>query len=206
MTTSDLLHMALAAGALFTYDAGGRMLRVNEPDGDPAPRFMLCRTTSGNFWRFSQHASPDVVEQLDSLCRREPIAPDLDALRRLPLHVDAFVKVLAPTLAPSHGPEFRFPQPIVQPSDVPVTRITRADEAKLTPHFTWMLPLLNVMPPAWAVAQNGAFVAACYSSRTTAQADEAGVFTAESHRGKGFAPAVVAAWAMGIRALGRVPL
>lgn len=203
---TDELYMALAAGALFTYDDAERMVRVNEPDGECAPRFMLCRTTSGNFWRFGQHTSPDVAERLEVLCRREPIVPNLAALRRLPTQFDAFAQALAPVTAVSHGPEFRFPEPIAPPSALPVERITREDEARLAPHFAWMLPLLDAMPPAWAVEQDGKFVAACFSSRTTAQADEAGVFTVEAYRGKGFAPAVVAAWAMGIRALGRVPL
>jgi RimJ/RimL family protein N-acetyltransferase len=203
---TDQRYMALAAGALFTYDSAGRMLRVNELDGDLAPRFLLCRTTSGNFWRFGQHTPPDVIEQLEALCRREPIAPNFDALRNPPQHIDAFLQTLAPATTPSHGPEFRFPEPITSPENMTVTRITHEDEARIAPHFAWMLPLLDVMPPAWAVEQDGKFVAACFSSRTTAQADEAGVFVAEGYRGRGFAPAVVAAWAMGIRALGRVPL
>lgn len=198
--------MALAAGALFTYDAAGRILRVNEPDGDLAPRFMLCRTTSGNLWRFGQHTPPDMVEQLEVLCRREPIAPDVAALRRPPLHFDAFAQALAPVTAINHGPEYRFPEPIAPPNVVLVKRITREDEAHLLPHFAWMLPLIETMPPAWGVEQDGQFVATCFSSRTTLQADEAGVFTVEAYRGKGYAPAAVAAWATGIRALGRVPL
>ena len=38
--------------ALFTLDRNGRMLRINEPRGNRAPRFFLGRTVVGNEWRF----------------------------------------------------------------------------------------------------------------------------------------------------------
>jgi len=40
--------MRMHIDALFTHDARGRMLRVNEPMGKTAPRFFLGRTTQGN--------------------------------------------------------------------------------------------------------------------------------------------------------------
>ena len=80
------------------------------------------------------------------------------------------------------------------------------DASSLRPHFDWIIPQLDAMPPAWGVLQGGVVVSVCFSSRITSVADEAGVFTVEGHRGAGYAPAVVAAWAASIRALGRLPL
>jgi predicted GNAT family acetyltransferase len=45
-----------------------------------------------------------------------------------------------------------------------------------------------------------------FSARWGSQAAEAGVDTAESFRGQGYAPRVVAAWAEAVLALGRLPL
>ena len=45
----------------------------------------------------------------------------------------------------------------------------------------------------------------CYSARLTGRAAEAGVETLETHRGRGYAPAVVAAWAHAVRETGRIP-
>jgi predicted GNAT family acetyltransferase len=46
----------------------------------------------------------------------------------------------------------------------------------------------------------------CFSARNTPVAAEAGVDTVEEFRGRGYAPAVVAAWARAVRQEGRVPL
>ena len=49
-------------------------------------------------------------------------------------------------------------------------------------------------------------MAVCCSSRVTGRAAEAGVNTLEGYRGRGYAPAAVAAWAAAVRASGRLPL
>jgi len=201
--------MHLSLNALFTFDLQGRMLRVNEPDGDVAPRFFLGRTTAGNMWRFRQDVPADSVEQLEALCRREPIPESISELRQPPMHFEEYVRVLslhAPAQLHYAGPEYLFPHEIKLLAGVHAKPITLDDIEKLKPHFEWMIPLLESMPPAWAVEQDGVFVSACFSSRTTPAADEAGVYTVEACRGKGYAPACVTAWAASIRALGRVPL
>jgi predicted GNAT family acetyltransferase len=57
-----------------------------------------------------------------------------------------------------------------------------------------------------AVVADDAAVSLCFSARLTERAAEAGVETLEGYRGRGYAPAVVLAWAQAIRASGRVPL
>jgi hypothetical protein len=39
--------MRLHVEALFIHDAEGQLVRVNDPDGAPAPRFFLGRTVDG---------------------------------------------------------------------------------------------------------------------------------------------------------------
>ncbi len=84
--------------------------------------------------------------------------------------------------------------------------MTRDNANYLNRHFAWMIPQLDVVPPVYAVIAEGQAVSICFSSRTTPLADEAGVETVDEYRGKGYAPAAVAAWACAIRELGRIPL
>lgn len=52
----------LQMDALFTRDASGRLVTINEPNGGPAPRFFLGRTRGGiaaacgQRWRWSTMA------------------------------------------------------------------------------------------------------------------------------------------------------
>jgi hypothetical protein len=49
-------------------------------------------------------------------------------------------------------------------------------------------------------------VSVCFCARQSAAAAEAGLETAERFRGRGLGPRVTAAWALAIRASGRLPL
>jgi predicted GNAT family acetyltransferase len=60
--------------------------------------------------------------------------------------------------------------------------------------------------PCLAIVDHGRLASLCYSARNTPVAAEAGVDTLEEFRGRGYAPAVVAAWARAVRREGRVPL
>jgi len=60
--------------------------------------------------------------------------------------------------------------------------------------------------PCVAIVADGRLASLCFSSRNTPIAAEAGVNTLEEFRGRGYAPAVVAAWGQAVRAEGRIPL
>jgi RimJ/RimL family protein N-acetyltransferase len=194
------------ARTLFTHDPNGRIVTINEPDGDSAPRFFLGRTTTGNLCRFRHDVPDDIVAELTALFNREPIPPDL---RTPPVYLAAYQKILAshaPTRVAEHGPAYYFPAVISPPADIETTRMTRENAPMLQANFGWMIPALHLMPPVYAVVQAGAAVAVCFSSRIPSVADEAGVNTLEAYRGRGYAAAVVASWANAIRGLGRIPL
>jgi hypothetical protein len=59
---SNKQFMEIAANALFTYDRDNRMVRVNEPDDEAAPRFFMGRTREGHIWRFRHDLPAEVVE------------------------------------------------------------------------------------------------------------------------------------------------
>jgi RimJ/RimL family protein N-acetyltransferase len=211
MTTS-LSHqhlMQLAADVLFTHNARGRIVCVNEPDGAVAPRFYLGRTKDGNIWRMRHDLPEAVVEQMEVLARDEPIPHSLSDLRKPPVKLEAFKQALeahAPVREISSGPEYCFPNEIATPPGTEAVRMTHADTDVLRPHFAWLIQGLGRMPPVFAVVQDGQAVSVCFSSRISAEADQAGVETIAAYRGRGYAPAVVVAWARAIRELGSAPL
>ena len=57
-----------------------------------------------------------------------------------------------------------------------------------------------------AIVEDGHPVSICFCARRSEVAAEAGVETVERYRGKGFGSRVTAAWALAIRASGRIPL
>jgi predicted GNAT family acetyltransferase len=60
--------------------------------------------------------------------------------------------------------------------------------------------------PVLAVVEAGHAVSVCFCARRSDVAAEAGLQTAEAFRGRGFGTRVTAAWALAIRASGRIPL
>src|SRR4029078_6563634 len=88
---SDYDLMEAQADALFTYDESGRMLRLNEPDGPPAPRFFLGRTRGGHVWRLRHHLPERLARALYKWAAAEPTGREL---RELPLHVDRYCELL----------------------------------------------------------------------------------------------------------------
>ncbi len=207
MNPSDLDLLQTHIEALFVHDEDGRIRSVNEPDGDPAPRFFLGSTHAGNLWRVRYDLSEHAVRQLEELAASEPARHDL---RMAPRTLQALHLALGDDLSaePAYfGPAYRFPD--AWPTPVGVTRITRSNLDLLQPMVTDLentRRTFEVREPVWAVVQNGSAVSLCYSSRHTDRAAEAGVETLETYRGCGYAAAVVAAWAQAVRATGRIPL
>lgn len=194
----DLARMRLHAHALFTHDAAGRMLRVNEPNGAAAPRFFLGHTAAGDLLRFRADVSDATVRALTDAWRATP-AGVLD-----PAPYEAVLARAAPVERVWSGPAFTFPDDL--PSPAGTLPITAANADLLRAHLPQWLGDVGVSVPMYAVVADGHAVSVCASVRTTPHANEAGVETAPAYRGRGYAAAAAAAWALAIRAEGRVPL
>jgi hypothetical protein len=200
---ADRELMRLHLEALFTQDASGRLLRVNEPEGKVAPRVFLGRTAEGSEARF-RHDLPDaIVRDLESLCANEPFG---DEFLTPPYGVTAYAELLArdaPVERIWTGPAYRFPGMMSLPSRaVPVTG---ANAEVLSPHLEDWRDDVAIRQPMLAVLVEGRAVSLCCSVRIAA-AHEAGVETAFGFRGRGYATQAVAAWAERVRSLGRIPL
>jgi hypothetical protein len=200
----DLELMDLHLRALFTHDAGARLLRINEPGGGaPAPRLFLGRTQAGNVWRFSAALPESLTEELSALCADEPPGVDASA----PRHVEAYMRCLekhAPVRESSRGPAYHIHEQL-EPSR-PVVRMNEADAALLRGKFEELVPELATWQPFLAIIENGRAVSVCRSVRITAAAHEAGVETLPEFRGRGLACDVTAAWASEVRWMSAVPL
>jgi len=207
----NLLEMHLEA--LYTHDDAGRLLRVREPNGAPAPRFFLGRAADGSIVRRYRH---DVDDTLRLALENAPLSDTLrspvdhethaaDELARYAAILDQF----APVQNPEAGPAFCFPAILPAPYDDvddAVTLVTEANAGILQPLLPAWLPDVQLSPPLLALVIDGAAVSVCGSVRITPRAHEAGVDTARAFRGRGYAPRVVAAWARTLRARGVEPL
>lgn len=192
--TSNRKLLEFQVEALFTHDAKGRLVAVNEPGGGPAPRFFFGRTRKGNLWRVRYDVPESIALRLGDLADNESVVNDLAAM---PERLDAMLAALGEDGAASvghSGPAYRFPDDV--PSPPGVTRITRSNRHLLRwmdSHRDDIERGLDAYEPRMAVIQNGVAVSICNSARLTDRAAEAGVETLEGYRGRGYAPMVVAA-------------
>jgi RimJ/RimL family protein N-acetyltransferase len=200
----DLALMRIQVDTLFTHDAKGRMVRVNEPDGKAAPRFFLGRTAKGKVWRFRHDIDDALARELESACRREADGDDF----AVPPHgATPYEELLARAARIERrwaGPAYRFPEKL--PTSSGTVAITPENIDLLRPHLEDWLGDIAFRQPAIACIVNGSAVSVCCSVRILPVADEAGVDTAEAFRGRGYASRVVSAWASAVRTAGRIPL
>jgi hypothetical protein len=204
----DLALMEVRVAALFKHDAAGRIVTTNEPEPDPgrAPRLFLGRTAAGNVWRFRDDLPDQIVVRLQPLLAAEPPWRS-DNPRQPPATFAALCDALAAggTLGEVwQGPAWQFPATIPSPQGVVIVGSDNRD--LLRQYFPYAAEHLQARQPCAAVIVDGVAVSICYSSRLTPRAAEAGVDTVEAFRGRGYAGRVVAAWAIAVRAGGRIPL
>ena len=193
MSTPDLhLH------TLFLLDSAGRILGTREPNPEPGPRFVLIRGRTSCAWAVRADVPQGITEELEGLARAEPPVADF---RGVPVHAEQYR-----TLAGGEvyaGPAFTFPKTVEQPD---ATAHVNALPL-LARHFSgWTVTEIPERSPIVAVVVDGHAVSVCFCARRSERAAEAGLETAEAFRGRGFGPQVTAAWALAVRASGRVPL
>jgi len=140
-----------------------------------------------------------VADELNRLAREEPPLSDL---RDAPVHADRYKSLIGGRVRT--GPAFTFPQAITRPLGVVVVE----DEQLLERHFRgWVAGEIGAgRAPVMAIVENGYPVSVCFSARRSSVAAEAGAETAAEFWGRGFGTRVTAAWALAVRASGRIPL
>lgn len=202
MNHRDLMRIHIEA--LFTHDARGDLVRVNEPNGVPAPRFFFGRTAAGDVWSFRHDVEPDVRAELEAVIGSDAHrGGGADSSIDPALYQDILSRC-APIERTEGGPAYSFPEQLPRAGDA--IRVSNDNAELLTRHLAPWLPDVQLSQPMFVVACDGHAVAVCGSVRQTGEAYEAGVETVLAYRGRGYAARAVAAWAGVVRALGRVPL
>lgn len=214
---NDLDWMELHLRCLYHHDANDRIVRTRQPNGWPCGLFHLGRTALGNLWRFRDDLEPAAIRELARLAGKEGPLPDGHPA---PERMEAIRSVLRSTtelVVEWRGPAFRFPEEIPEPDPgpdpLPLVTVTAENQSILEEHFADEIPEIDERQPFVAAVEGEQAVSLCYPARPLevktsepCRAAEAGVSTAPSHRGRGLAPRVVAAWARAIRAQGGEPL
>jgi hypothetical protein len=210
MSMSDARLLELQVETLFTHDSAGRVVTTNEPGGRPAPRFFLGRSRESVLWRVRHDAPAPLAETLNALAGAEPLDQDLRAEPRgMAAYRDA-LRSDQEALSVIAGPAYRFPDtPPLVVRVTPITPITPTN-LHLLLRMGWdsetLAAEVAARQPLMAIVEDSAAVSLCFCARSIARAAEAGVETLEAYRGRGYAPAVVLAWAQAIRASDRIPL
>jgi GNAT superfamily N-acetyltransferase len=194
--------MRLHVEALFTLSPRGRLVFINDDAGTQrAPRFLLGCTSEGPRCWFRDDVDDKLAVELEALSRGTggtlgPIDPAPFA-ELLSAH-DPVVRVWS-------GPAFWCPgsEPPIDPQ---VVTVTPDNAAVLRRHLSAWVPDVAPDTPMPAALHDGAAVSVCCSVRRTRRAHEAGVETHRDFRGRGFASAVVGAWAEAVRETGALPL
>lgn len=199
----DHTLMQVRADALYTYDPRGRMLLSNEPRvaaRRPAPRVYLGTSRQGVILRVHAAVPEPVAERIAALVRAAAAGDDAT----LHAAISAELEHDAPVVDSYAGPAFRFPDDIAPPAGV--TPVTLAKREVARAGFAWLAEEIADWQPCYAVVEHGAAVSVCCTSRLGERVAEAGVATLPAARGRGYAAAVTAAWALAVRAGGRVPV
>lgn len=184
----------------FVLDDRGRIVSTREPQASHGPLFSIIRSSTQCAWALHKDVPEELAEQIAVLARQEPPADDL---RAAPLHAVEYLSLTGgrPGFA---GPAFLFPETFASPAGV----VPLDDERWLQRHFRgWQLGEISAgRAPVLAVVEDGFPVSICFCARRSDIAAAAGLETAAAFRGRGFGPLVTSAWAMAVRASGRVPL
>lgn len=202
LTAHELMRFHVEA--LFTHDPNMLLRTINEPGpGEkPAPRFFLGRTIEGTtLCRFRDDVPKMLVEQLEGLCADEPIIKDFQTK---PKHFEAYMNLL-------HGEHFEMEPCFLVPREtspsMQVISITKENMGGiLHGGFEWLAAEIEYVQPCIALVRESQVVSICRSVRITSRAHEAGLETLDVFRGRGYAAAVVAGWAIAVRKTGSIPL
>jgi GNAT superfamily N-acetyltransferase len=201
----------LQARTLWVHDASGRIVRVNtnvadapaDPAESAAPRFFFVRTAVGCNWRLRADLPDELARELSRLAGAERLAT-VDALPERMATIRERLEAHAPVVSVWHGPAFRFPERLPPPG--PTVRRIGPGELRGLLSFPWLRVGPDRRGPVFGAFDGEQAVAVAHSTTGPGEAVEGGVETLPSHRGRGLAAEVVAAWAAAVRADGRIPL
>lgn len=190
--------------ALFIHDKNNKLLGINEPEPENLPpRFFLSRCLEGNLWRYRSDLPNDLIVELEKIVKKEPI---LQKLNDEPIYKNQYEDLLnqySPISKIESGLSFYIPK---QNFESIANAITPTNKNVLKINFPWTFKEYKDRSPIEAIIKDNVAVSVCCCARNTIKVAEAGVFTMEDYRGKGYAVETVKNWAKEIYQLNKVPL
>lgn len=210
--------LELHVRTLFTHDAAGKLVAINEPRARPASRFCLGWTARGVIWRVRHDLPGGLVDRLGELVAATSIDEDVAQLPSCLPEVRAALSEHGPITGEGSGPEYCFPDMLAETAGAAAVSAGAADDAAGVVAVTadnahvlsrWLpewLPDVAEQLPIAAVLVDGDAVSICACARLPGRATHAGVETHPAFRGRGHAVAATAAWARAIRGRGIIPL
>ncbi len=198
----DLLKLHIQT--LYKLTANGRLLSTNEPNPQPAPRFLLGRSTNATIYHFRHDLPQPLIDQLTNLAQSEPISKPLAPKPKYAKQYQELLQSHDPIQKIHSGPAYRIPIP--QPPQPQAIAITPQNVYLCQDTFNWLCEEIDLEQPCLAIVIDGRAISICRSVRIGQQAHEAGIETHSDYRGQGYAPIVASGWATAVHELGRIPL
>jgi hypothetical protein len=205
IATDDLTLLSADLDVCFVMSSAGRIVCVNSPDGEAAPRLVMAGCRLGNLFRLRHDVDEASVREVVALIESGP--PWFEAAAP-PRRLDALVHALsrtAPVESVSRGVIFHLPAGVraatsarLVDGDTPEGRslIERLQQAGMprAQSDAGFLSVSDFWAP-WCIAvDRGEIAAIAFAARLGPRGAEVGVYTFPGFRGRGLAAAVTARW------------
>ena len=203
---SDFELMVIQADTLFIHDTKGQLKFINEPVAPEkylAPRLFIGRTEIGSVCRFRYDLPTIICNQLEESILLESPPGDI---AQQPDYLETVKEILSshvPVQRVYTGPAFRFPDRLNRTTGV--VSVDKHNAELLEFGFSNWIDELDHIQPCMGVLEEGRVVSICCSVRKSSKAEEAGVETLASYRGKGYAGRAVTKWAQAVKERGHIP-
>jgi hypothetical protein len=199
ISQSKLLKMHIEA--LFTLDSQSRMVTINEPwdKTKAAPRLYLGKTFDGSIiYKFRCDIQSGIIKKLEKYLLHEKPLNEIE-------YTNKYFKILE---SKNHFEEmcyyYKDMANTIKNDCVKITTVNIKD-FKLN-GFEWLNDEIRYCQPCYGIVKRGKIISICRSVRIMEEAHEAGIETAEEHRGKGLAKIVLINWANDVQNEGYMPL
>jgi RimJ/RimL family protein N-acetyltransferase len=196
-------RLEVYADTLFASTTAGRIDYETDPKKSPGPRMWLAGGASGNVVRYRRDVSDETVQELDALVAEEI---PLQHPESTPVHLSEYVDLLSremPVQQESLGMIYRFPDELAYEHDVTLVRSETAEGDELLGRLA-PERARGIWAP-WCIAlHEGEVATVAMTARIGPRGAEAGVYTDEELRGRGYATAATAGWASLASLRGRI--
>lgn len=189
--------MNIQAEVLYAHDSLGRITKINEFEGHPAPRLFWGKTNKGNVLRFRSDVPDDIANKIVQIINN---SDDTNiVLAKVINELEQQTRINSIWMGPAYvfANYFRASQAI---------KVTKDNREYLEPGFKKLLTELKYREPCFMAIENNKAVSVCFSARNTVRAAEAGIETLEEYRGKGYGIAVASAWSAAVQVSGKIAL